>query len=182
MDPAGRYAKVTVTLTTGPAEIAVSSGKGGRAPLLFAGTPLALRKAMVTRSLSTHPRRQRSRRLERGITRFELGLAVGALTLTLTGALYALNKSRSDGRVESSQRAAGQILNAANDYVTETGAGCPTVSSLKHDKFLDRAAPTSDAWGARFRIVCTEGELIVHSAGADAKNSGDDVRVVRSRS
>ncbi|HEY6725671.1 MAG TPA: hypothetical protein VI197_16670 [Polyangiaceae bacterium] len=137
---------------------------------------------MVARS-SSHPRRRwTSRRVERGITRFELGLAVGALTLTLSGALFALNKSRSEGRVESSQRAAGQILNAASDYVTESGTGCPTVSSLKRDKFLDGAAPTSDAWGARFRILCKAGELIVHSAGANAKSSGDDVRVVRSRS
>lgn len=137
---------------------------------------------MVTSSLSPHPRRQTSRRFERGLTRFELGLAVAALTLTLSGALYALNKSRTDGRVESSERAAGQILNAASDYVAEAGGGCPTVSSLKRDKFLEGTAPASDAWGARFRILCQEGELVVHSAGADAKNSGDDVRVTRSRS
>ena len=122
------------------------------------------------------------RRCERGITRFEAGLVVAALTLTSSGALYALNKSRSDGRVESSERAASQILNAASDYVAAEGTGCPTVSSLKRDEFLESKAVTSDAWGARFRILCQDGEIVVHSAGADAKNSGDDVRVTRSRS
>lgn len=140
--------------------------------------------AMVAMSPSS-PRRQapHGRRLARGITRFEAALAVGALTLTLSGALYALTKSRADDRIQTSERAAGQILKAASDYVAEEGAGCPTVSSLKRDKFLEGAAPTSDAWGARFRILCREGELIVHSAGADSKNdSSDDVRVTRSRS
>ena len=126
---------------------------------------------------------QRSRRFARGVTRFEIGLAVAAVTLTASGALYALNKSRSDGHVERSERAASQILNAASDYVAEEGTGCPTVSSLKRDEFLERTVPTSDAWGARFRILCHEDALTVHSAGADAKDdSGDDVRVTRSRS
>lgn len=140
---------------------------------------------MLVTSPSSHPRQtpHRRRRLARGITRFEAALAVGALTLTLSGALYALTKSRADGRSESSQKAAGQILKAASDFVSEEGAGCPTVSSLKRDKFLEKTAPSSDAWGGRFRIVCHEGELIVHSAGADSKNeSSDDVRVTRSRS
>jgi len=139
---------------------------------------------MVARSPSSpRPQTSHGRRLARGITRFEAALAVAALTLTLSGALYALTKSRTDGRIESSQRAAAQILKAASDYAAEEGAGCPTVSSLKRDKFLEGAAPASDAWGARFRIVCREGELIVHSAGADSKNdSSDDVRATRSRS
>ena len=138
---------------------------------------------MVASASPAHPHKAPRRRPgERGITRFEAGLAVVALTLTSSGALYALNKSRSDDRIESSERAASQILKAASSYVAEEGTGCPTVSSLKRDKFLEDDAPLSDAWGARFRILCTDGELVVHSAGADANNSGDDVRVTRSRS
>ena len=138
---------------------------------------------MVARSDSPQPHEPRQRERERGVTRFEAALAVAAVTLTVSGALYALNKSRADGRVESSQRAAGQILNAASDYVSEEGSGCPTVSSLKRDNFLEGGAPTSDAWGARFRILCRDSELVVHSAGADAKSdSSDDVRVARPRS
>lgn len=151
----------------------------------MAGTSLALLRVMVASSSSSLPPRRSPyrRRLERGVTRFEAGLAAAALTLTLSGVLYALNKSESDGRVASSERAAGQILNAASDYVADDGTGCPTVSSLKRDEFLDDTVPTSDAWGARFRILCSDDELVVHSAGADAENdSGDDVRVTRPRS
>jgi len=136
---------------------------------------------MVARSDS--PQLHEPRHRQRGVTRFEAALAVAAVTLTVSGALYALNKSRSEDRVENSERAAGQILNAASDYVSEAGSGCPTVSSLKRDKFLEGGAPTSDAWGARFRILCRDGELVVHSAGADSKSdSSDDVRVTRPRS
>lgn len=140
---------------------------------------------MVAPSFSPGLRRHgpQSRGFARGVTRFEVALAVAAVTLTASGALYALNKSRSDGHVEQSERAASQILNAASDYVAEEGTGCPTVSSLKRDEFLESTVPTSDAWGARFRILCHEGALTVHSAGADAKHdSGDDVRMTRSRS
>jgi len=102
--------------------------------------------------------------------------------LTFSGALYGLTKTRSDDRAANSERAANLILNAASDYVAQQGTGCPTVSSLKRDEFLENTVPTSDAWGARFRILCREDELRVHSAGADAKNEGDDVRVTRPRS
>ena len=123
-----------------------------------------------------------SRHSQRGVTRFEAGLIAVALTLTVSGSLYALTKSRANSRVESSERAAALISKAATEYVSEQGAGCPTVSSLKRDNFLEDAASASDAWGSRFRILCRDAEVTVHSAGADSKDdSPDDVRVSRSR-
>jgi len=123
------------------------------------------------------------RHSQRGVTRFEAGLIAVALTLTVSGSLYALTKSRANDRVESSERAAALILKAATEYVSEEGAGCPTVSSLKRDNFLEGTASASDAWGARFRILCGDAEVTVLSAGADSTDdSHDDVRLSRPRS
>lgn len=132
--------------------------------------------------MSGRPHQRAGRKQQRGVTRFEAKLAALAIALTVTGAVFALSRAESDHRVQRSQQTADQILSAAAEYLSEQGSGCPTISSLKRDKFLAGDVSTSDAWGERFRIQCLDREVTVHSAGPDTRlNSRDDVRATRSR-
>jgi general secretion pathway protein G len=84
-----------------------------------------------------------------------------------------------DGQ-ESSRADAMQIQTAAKAFRAQHADGCPTLSSLQEEEFLNRNARADDAWGNRFRISCEGSELAVSSAGPDGKsNNADDIRASR---
>ena len=84
-----------------------------------------------------------------------------------------------DGQ-ESSRADAAQIQTAAKAFRAQHADGCPTLSSLQEEEFLNHNARGDDAWGNRFRISCEGGEIEVSSAGPDGKSkNADDIRVSR---
>ena len=126
--------------------------------------------------------RARSHRL-RGVSLFEAKLVGAAAAVVLLGVGVFVNTSSAEEKVSVSTKDANVILEAASDYMSEDGSGCPTVSSLKRDQLLQPNAAASDAWGSRFRVLCTGRDVQVLSAGPDGRlDSKDDVRATRSRS
>jgi hypothetical protein len=111
---------------------------------------------------------------QRGVTVFEAKLVAGALALTLTGAVFAYGHAEADDRARTSQESATRILKAAQRHFDEQNEGCPTVTTLGRDQYLPPDAPTSDAWGERFRVSCEQAGPRVYSAGEDGQFGTDD--------
>jgi hypothetical protein len=127
--------------------------------------------------------RDRARRAARGVSLFEAKLLVAAVAVALGGGTIYFSSRTADDKVQLSKKDAHIILDAARDHLLEDGLGCPTVTSLKRDHRLEPSAAASDAWGGRFRVLCSGDELKVLSAGPDGRmDSKDDVRASRSRS
>ncbi len=117
------------------------------------------------------------------MTLFEVKLGALAIALVVGIAMVAYGQVSTEDRARQSTHTADRILEAAETYLEEQGTGCPTISSLKRDRHLDRDTPSSDAWGERFRVSCQHHEVSVFSAGADGKlHSADDIRRTRSKS
>jgi type II secretory pathway pseudopilin PulG len=114
---------------------------------------------------------------------FEAKVVVIAGFLLAGGVTAYVSAAADDGKVTASDADARTILEAAENYLSEDGVGCPTVTSLKRDSHLQEKAAASDAWGGRFRVLCSGGEVSVSSPGPDGRvDSKDDVRAARSRS
>jgi hypothetical protein len=114
---------------------------------------------------------------------FEAKLVVAVVAVALLGVAVFVNSSSSEEKVAVSTKDANVILDAARDHMSEDGDGCPTVSSLKRDQLLGPNAAASDAWGGRFRVLCSGRDVQVLSAGPDGRlDSHDDVHANRSRS
>jgi type II secretory pathway pseudopilin PulG len=105
-----------------------------------------------------------------------------AATLGIVGSALWLfeHESSASSRADSTRESAQLILHAAQNYKSEGGEGCPTISKLLEEQQLATTARSDDAWGNRFRIQCGDDEIAVSSPGADGQfGSSDDVRVPR---
>jgi general secretion pathway protein G len=102
---------------------------------------------------------------------------IGAVAVTAGVAAHAGTNAEEDQAV----RAAKKIQQAADTYaVGSAQAGCPTLSELIDSRTLDESSRVEDAWGNRFRIVCSESGPHVVSAGRDGHmGTTDDVRFSR---
>ncbi len=123
------------------------------------------------------PRRSHSR----GVTPFAAALALAAVGAGAS-CLWWLGSASASSTDEATSRAdAEQIQTAAKSYRAQHSEGCPTLSLLEEERLLSRNAREDDAWGNRFRVVCSESdEPVVNSAGPDGKASTrDDIRVPR---
>jgi len=118
--------------------------------------------------------------LSRGVSPFGAlaGLA-GVAVLSFAG--WAFERTNSEERaLDSTRESALLILHAAQSYKGGGGDGCPTLSKLREDQELAADARMDDGWGNRFRIQCTDDEIVVSSFGADGKaGTADDVRIPR---
>ena len=124
--------------------------------------------------------RTHSRSRSRGVTPVAAAVAVLALGLSASGLWWAESHNAGEDAETSSRSDANQIQIAAQSFRTQHSEGCPTLSLLEEEHFLDRAAREDDAWGNRFRVHCDGDTLTVTSAGPDGKaNSSDDIRAPR---
>ena len=122
----------------------------------------------------------RSRSRSRGVTPVAAALAVLALGVSASGLWWAESSNASESAESSSHSDANQIQIAAQGYRGQHSEGCPTLSLLEEEHFLDRAAREDDAWGNRFRVHCDGDQVSVSSAGPDGKaNTSDDIRAPR---
>lgn len=125
------------------------------------------------------PRLQSRRAAARGLTRFELLLALGFLSVVgLVVTLFTSRASADTSRTKADEDA-HHILSAAGAWQSQhPGVGCPTASQLIEDGNLENDARIDDPWGGKYRIKCEGGRLSVRSAGRDGRtNTGDDVAV-----
>jgi hypothetical protein len=123
------------------------------------------------------PRLARRCSTVRGVTRFELMLALGGLGVL--GALLSFWQL-GDGGLTANHEAEKRgkvVLSAAADWKREHArTGCPSITQLRRDDVLDVSARAEDPWGKRFRILCTSGEIQVRSAGGDGLfETSDDI-------
>jgi len=114
----------------------------------------------------------------RGLTVFELAvLLVGGLLFS-GGVVLATSGADNRDRTEEALRTAQRIRGAAENWRREHSEGCPTVSVLKHEAYLESEADADDPWGQRFRLKCGDEDVTVTSPGQDGKpNTPDDVKV-----
>ena len=124
--------------------------------------------------------RSHSRSRSRGVTPVAAAIAALALGLSASGLWWAESRSAGEDAETSSRSDANQIQIAAQSFRAQHSEGCPTLSQLEEEHFLDRAARADDAWGNRFRIHCKDDQITVSSAGPDGEaNSKDDIRAPR---
>ena len=124
--------------------------------------------------------RSHSRSGSRGVTPVAAAVAALALGLSASGLWWAQSRSAGEDAETSSRSDANQIQIAAQNFRTQHSEGCPTLSQLEEEHFLDRSAREDDAWGSRFRVRCDGDAVSVSSAGPDGKaNSPDDIRAPR---
>lgn len=122
----------------------------------------------------------RSRSRSRGVTPVAAAVAALAFGVGASGLWWAQSSNANESAGNSSRSDANQIQLAAQSFRAQHSEGCPTLSLLEEEHFLDRATREDDAWGNRFRIHCDGGRMSVSSAGPDAQlNTSDDVRVPR---
>jgi general secretion pathway protein G len=119
------------------------------------------------------------RRLERGVTLFEVLIVVAILAMVAGGvAVFALPRFK-EAQVKTARTAAQTIRGAVHQWQLNNGdSACPTVSQLVEEKYLDKGTNTVDPWNQAFSITCNEAEVVVSSSGPDKKKGTlDDVTV-----
>lgn len=118
----------------------------------------------------------------RGVTRFEVLTVIGVLAGAAVAAALVMTPRVEADRLHQAERDAVRIQKAAREWRRENGSGCPTLTQLVKDQQLTRDTRTDDPWGDRFRVICSEQDVSVSSAGRDrVPNTTDDIRVPRSR-
>src|SRR5688572_15719541 len=97
----------------------------------------------------------------RGLTAFELAVLVVGGLLLFGGVVLASSGADDRDRTEEAIRTAQRIRGAAESWRREHAEGCPTVSVLKHEAYLEAEADADDPWGQRFRLKCGDEDVTV---------------------
>ncbi len=119
---------------------------------------------------------------QRGITKVELTLGGAVLGVVVMGASWLLSFDKETVQVDRAVANAQTVFDAAASWqgANSESGGCPTLSQLQHERYLDDQDAMEDPWGSRLRIQCDEDSLTVVSAGPDGSlGTSDDVRVPR---
>ena len=107
-------------------------------------------------------------------------MATLALGAAISGLWWAQSASAARDAESTSRHDAVVILEAAQGFRALHTEGCPTLSALEEEHFLNSSARSDDAWGERFRVRCEHDEISVTSAGADHQaGTADDIRAPR---
>jgi general secretion pathway protein G len=133
----------------------------------------------MTRTFSTtRARLAAASTAQRGVTLVEVLIVVAIMAMIAGGVAFAILPRMQEARVKTATQGALEIRKMVELWQTENDSSCPSVSQLKKDKYLDKAAASQDPWGTTFEINCTEGTVYVRSAGPD-KQAGtkDDIQV-----
>lgn len=117
---------------------------------------------------------------QRGVTKVELTLGAAVIGVVVVGASWLLSFNKETVQVDRAVANAQTVFDAAASWKSANSEsdGCPTLSQLQHERFLDDQEVMEDPWGSRLRIQCDDDSLTVVSAGPDGSpGTADDVRV-----
>jgi len=124
-------------------------------------------------------RRRLKRRLERGVTLFEVLIVVAILAMIAGGVAFFALPQFNKAKVNTAEGAARVIRQAASQWqATNNETSCPTMSQLVQDKLLDPGQNTADPWGQPFSITCGDEDVMVVSGGPDKKKGTKDDIVI----
>src|SRR6187399_223029 len=124
-------------------------------------------------------RRRLKRRLERGVTLFEVLIVVAILAMIAGGVAFFALPQFNKAKVNTAEGAARVIRQAASQWqATNNETSCPTMSQLVQDKLLDPGQNTADPWGQPFSITCGDEDVMVLSGGPDKKKGTKDDIVI----
>ena len=124
-------------------------------------------------------RRRLKRRLERGVTLFEVLIVVAILAMIAGGVAFFALPQFNKAKVNTAEGAARVIRQAASQWqATNIETSCPTMSQLVQDKLLDPGQNTADPWGQPFSITCGDEDVMVVSGGPDKKKGTKDDIVI----
>ncbi len=124
-------------------------------------------------------RRRLKRRLERGVTLFEVLIVVAILAMIAGGVAFFALPQFNKAKVNTAEGAARVIRQAASQWqATNNETSCPTMSQLVQDKLLDPGQNTADPWGQPFSITCGDEDVTVVSGGPDKKKGTKDDIVI----
>ena len=96
--------------------------------------------------------------------------------------VFAVNQPRRCGHSpnKTAEGNAREIRNAVQRFRAMNSGGCATIDELVVTREIDSASKTDDPWGRDYRIVCTDDEVTIVSAGKDGTfGNADDVIVPR---
>lgn len=124
-------------------------------------------------------RRRLKRRLERGVTLFEVLIVVAILAMIAGGVAFFALPQFNKAKINTAEGAARVIRQAASQWqATNNETSCPTMSQLVQDKLLDPGQNTADPWGQPFSITCADEDVTVISGGPDKKKGTKDDIVI----
>jgi hypothetical protein len=107
--------------------------------------------------------------------------AVGFCLIAVSGLVFWLWQAQSERALhdKTAQSNARALIEAASEWrASKPKLGCPTVSQLLADHELSDGKVSADAWGGRYRILCSGGNVQLLSAGPDGEfQTTDDVTI-----
>ena len=129
-------------------------------------------------------RAQLLRRLERGVTLFEVLIVVAILAMIAGGVAFFALPQYQKAQVTTAKSHARIIRQAVSQWqATNNETTCPTMSQLVQEKLLDPGQTTNDPWGQPFTLSCSDDGVTVTSSGGDKKKgTKDDITIPESAS
>ncbi|MCC6215112.1 MAG: type II secretion system protein [Polyangiaceae bacterium] len=116
---------------------------------------------------------------ERGATLVEVLIVVAIIAMVAGGvAVFALPQFQKS-QIKTAKTGAQVIRGAIQNWqATSNETGCPTISQLVSEKYLDPGQSTRDPWDQEYVLQCSDDEISVTSSGPDKKKgTADDIRV-----
>lgn len=129
------------------------------------------------RELRASPGAQR----ERGMTLLEIMIVLALIGMVMSAIGVGLNAYFKKGQKKTAQITAGQIAQAAEQYMMENNSNCPgSLDDLVANKNLT-AKQKKDPWGKEFMMKCPgtgnpDGVDIVSSGPDKQEGTADDIK------
>lgn len=126
---------------------------------------------------------RRARRIaSRGVTLIEILIVLAIVGLIAGGVAVVAVPKYQESQKNQAKIDARTIHPVAEKFrVDHPGDSCPTVETLRDKKELSAASKITDPWDTPYKIICTDEDVYVLSAGPDKKEgTNDDIKIPES--